>query len=343
MNCSVIAELRQWSEWIKANPAASLLKAPIPEYSLITDAAPQGWGATLSKLEKPIISPLPNQAPENLQVQPYPSRILTSTSLIAYGTWRRSERDMTSNKKELIAIDKALEVFQPKLETLRCRHILIQSDNTTAVYNINRKAAASSLYLDLRHTLERAEKLDVKLTAVHIPGVENTTTDSLSRLELSGDYQIKKAVIWPALQKINFRPNVDLFARQSNSLLPTYCSLKKVKEAKKSEAGIPENRLGNAFHINWNNLNPILHPPIPLILKSLEKFRAEGQEAAIILPDWKGQAWSSLLRKLSVKKVTLGPSEKVLKRGNLMIKRDLKLPPGKMCLHLLRSNQTLQS
>jgi ribonuclease HI len=95
---------------------------------------------------------------------------------------------MTSNKKELIAINKALEVLQPKLETLRCHHILIQSDNTTAVYNINRKAAASALYLDLRHTLERAEKQNLKLTAVHIPGVENTTTDSLSRLELSGDY-----------------------------------------------------------------------------------------------------------------------------------------------------------
>jgi hypothetical protein len=90
--------------------------------------------------------------------------------------------------------------------------------------------------------------------------------------------------------------------------------LKKVKEAKKGEAGIPENRLGNAFHINWNNLNPILHPP----------FRAEGQEAAIILPDWKGREWCSFLKKLSVKKITLGSSEKVLKRGNLMIKRDLK-------------------
>jgi hypothetical protein len=43
--------------------------------------------------------------------------------------------------------------------------------------------------------------MNLTLTAVHIPRVENTVTDSLSRLELSGDYQIKKSVIWPALQK----------------------------------------------------------------------------------------------------------------------------------------------
>jgi hypothetical protein len=52
------------------------IQHPTPKYTIITDAALQGWGATLSLLEKPKISRLPNQAPENLQVQPFPSKII---------------------------------------------------------------------------------------------------------------------------------------------------------------------------------------------------------------------------------------------------------------------------
>jgi hypothetical protein len=247
MNCSIIAEFSQWSQWIQLNPPFSLLKPPVPKYTIITDAAPQGWEATLSLLKKPKILPLPNQAPENLQIQPFPSKIVPSTSYLTFGQWRRAELDMTSNKKELIATDKGLDAFQPRLEAQGVRHILIQSDNTTAVYNINRKAAVT-LYLDLRHLLKKSEKLNLTMTAVHILGIENTTIDSLSRLELSGDYQIRKEVIWPSLKKI-FRPNIDLFARQSNALLTCYCSLKKVRNKKVSEVGIPERRLGNALQI----------------------------------------------------------------------------------------------
>jgi hypothetical protein len=87
------------------------------------------------------------------------------------------------------------------------------------------------------------------MTAIHIPGVENTTTESLSRLELSGDYQIKKEIIWPTLK-------VDLFARQSSALLTSYCSLKKVRNKKMSEVGIPERHLGNALQIKCTGLNP---------------------------------------------------------------------------------------
>jgi hypothetical protein len=95
------------------------------------------------------------------------------TVYLTFGRWRRAELDMTNNRKELIAIDKALDAFQPRLEAQGVRHILIQSDNTTAVYNINKKAAAASLYLDLRHLLKKSEKLNLIMTAIHILGIEN--------------------------------------------------------------------------------------------------------------------------------------------------------------------------
>jgi hypothetical protein len=85
MNCSIIAELRQWTQWIQLNPSFSLLKPPCPKFTIITDAAPQGWGATFSQLEKPKNIRLPNQAPENLQIQPFPSKIVPSTSFLTFG------------------------------------------------------------------------------------------------------------------------------------------------------------------------------------------------------------------------------------------------------------------
>jgi hypothetical protein len=167
---------------------------------------------------------------------------------------------------------------------------------------IARKDYAISFYLYLRRLLNKADKIGVTLTAVHIPGVENTVTDSLSCLELSGDYQIKKALLWPALKKLNFRPNVNLFARTSNALLRTFCSLKSAKAKRKRKendalAKKPESiRLGNAFQIKCSKMNPIIHHPIPLIMKSLRKFEEEGEHAVLIVPDWKGQPWSPLLK-----------------------------------------------
>jgi hypothetical protein len=101
----------------------------------------------------------------------YSSKIIQSSSFLTFATWKRKELDMTSNRKELLAIERALDHFQTHLESQSCRHILIQSDNTTAVYNINRKAAASSLYLDLRRLINKAEQM--KLSSYPGSGEQN--------------------------------------------------------------------------------------------------------------------------------------------------------------------------
>jgi hypothetical protein len=80
--------------------------------------------------------------------------------------------------------------------------------------------------------------------------------------------------------------------------------------------------MDNAMRLIWPNDKVLLiHPPIPLILQALRKFQREGKEAILIVPDWKGQIWTPLLKRLSVQKLVLGDAEIVLEKGPDMKKR----------------------
>jgi hypothetical protein len=122
----------------------------------------------------------------------------------------------------------------------------------------------------------------IAMKAAHIPGVLNDVPDALSRLEISGDYQIKARVLWRCLQQMNYYPEIDLFANTTNIDLERYCSLKVRRSENKREEGV---HIGNALHIRWTGMKLLMLPPIPLINRTLEKFVMEG---VIIVPDWKG-------------------------------------------------------
>jgi hypothetical protein len=77
--------------------------------------------------------------------------------------------------------------------------------------------------------------------------------------------------------------------------------------------------------------------PIPLILKALRKFEREGKEAVLVVPDWKGQIWTPLLKKLSVQKLVLGDAEVVLEKGPDMKKKELALPLDNIAMYLLKN------
>jgi hypothetical protein len=65
----------------------------------------------------------------------------------------------SSNKRELLAIHKALEEFSPVITKNRWNSIQILKDNTTAFYNINHKSASVNLYHSLRRLLNLMDLL----------------------------------------------------------------------------------------------------------------------------------------------------------------------------------------
>jgi hypothetical protein len=62
------------------------------------------------------------------------------------------------------------------------------------------------------------------------------------------------------------------------NLFSKFCSIRNVADRK--------GYLGNALHINWSNMTPIMYPPISLINRVLEKFLKERELGVIILLDW---------------------------------------------------------
>jgi hypothetical protein len=181
------------------------------------------------------------------------------------------------------------------------------------------------------------QKEGLQVKADYIPGEENQIADSLSRLETAGDYSLQPKVFWKAVRRLKLQPNVDLFASEYNHLLPTFGSLRK-------NFANPNN-LGNAFNISWENMCPLLHPPIPLISRTLDKFKKECREGLLIVPNWPGQKYDNLLEPLVVIKQTVGLSEQILIEGSRMKKcidahseKKLTFPPGELVMYRLRNN-----
>jgi hypothetical protein len=119
------------------------------------------------------------------------------------------------------------------------------------------------------------EGLQVKVD--YIPWEENQIPDSLRRLETAGDYSLQPKVFWKAVRQLKLQPDVDLFASKYNHLLSTFGSLRK-------SLGNPNN-LRNALNISLKNMCPLLHPPIPLISRVLDKFKTECREGLIVIPN----------------------------------------------------------
>jgi hypothetical protein len=148
---------------------------------------------------------------------------------------------------------------------------------------------------------------------------------------MSGDYQLKEEIFQRIQRMWWCYSKVDLFASKRNRLIRTYASVIPQWD--------PEN-LGNALRLNWANIKgPILlHPPIPLLLRVLKKFKEEGKIAILIAPAWKGQVWSDLLERMTISTIPLGKSENALIPGKMMKKRELHLPPGNLNAYLLRNS-----
>jgi hypothetical protein len=231
-----------------------------------------------------------------------------------FGKWtpQISSPTTSSNRRELIGVHKVVELAVPILKEKNWTSIKVLTDNQTTAYNINRKSAARSLTPSTRKFLEMIQKESLQVKADYILGEENQNADSLSRLEKAGEYSLHPKVFCKAVRHLNLLPDVNLFASKYNHLLPTFGSLRKSSRN--------PNNLGNALNISWENMCPLLHPPIPLISRVLDKFKVECRERLLVIPNWPGQKYDNLLEPLVVQKRILRLREQVLIEGYRMKK-----------------------
>ncbi|KAA6376951.1 MAG: hypothetical protein EZS28_027521, partial [Streblomastix strix] len=86
----------------------------------------------------------------------------------------------------------------------------------------------------------------------------------------------------------------------------------------------------DALNQRWKIEHPRIHPHIPLLPAVLKKIREEQIDAMIIAPQWPGQIWYTELVNENVQSFMLGWSNEILEPGTSLIKKNLKLPPGKI-------------
>jgi ribonuclease HI len=302
---ALLPQLRWWQRQLRANEPRSI-RPFVPTATIDTDASDTGWGATL-------------QRPQ------------TQLQLI-FGWWkgrmivRSSGAKVTSNEHEMRAVEITLRHAIATQQIYDCKDVLLRSDSTTVVFDVNRQAAGINLRPALRSLLRFLQQRRIRLQAVHVPGVDNVLPDALSRLSASGDYSLRPGVLERALESLEVKSDIDWFANWKNRQHKRYCTLE-----------TDSNAVGrDAMQQDWLTKLGLLHPPIPMLVRCLEKVRREQARAVLVLPAWYGQLWTPLLQEMSEKPaVALGAAETVLQIGPKMRKKGGQLPPLAMMAVLI--------
>ena len=238
--------------WIKNLPtASSYINKGNPTLTLETDASLTGWGASC----------------ENNH---------TGGAFVELDIGDT----LNINLLELKAIQFGILAFQ---ERIKChRHILIRSDNTTAVAYVKnmggRKRECNQVARDI--WLWCMEN-DIWITITYIPGVENITADFESRktndrTEWMLDTKVFNKIInmWGPL-------TIDLFASRTNTQLHRYVSWKPD----------PYALYIDAFTGTWFNEYFYAFPPFSMIGSCLQKIEQERASGVFVCPLWTTQPW----------------------------------------------------
>ena len=136
------------------------------------------------------------------------------------GNWSHSESKHHINYLEMLAILLGLQTFaKEKSDT----HIRIMCDNTTAVTVVNHMGTShsDSCNSEAKEIWEWCIDCKIWLSAAHIPGKQNLIADFEScRNQRASEWRLDRASLICALQRLHFKPDVDLFASRINHQFP---------------------------------------------------------------------------------------------------------------------------
>ena len=206
------------------------------------------------------------------------------------GLWSQVEKQLHINVLELKVVILALQHFSK--HCLK-KQVLVASDNTTVVAHINKQGGTHSTELCalMWRLLTWCNKHQITLRARHVPGSLNVIADGLSRrnqiqhIEWSLSPQIFKQItlLWE-------RPQIDLFATNLNTKLPTYVS----------PIPDPQAWVVDALNISWKNIIGYTFPPTALLPRVVQKLLSQECRLILIAPGWPTKPWFWDLMELSL-------------------------------------------
>ena len=163
-------------------------------------------------------------------------------------------------------------------------HIRVMCDNTTAVNVINHMGTSHSDSCNslAKRIWEWCIARDVWLSVAHIPGKQNLVADFESRRnQREAEWQLHKATLQNALSRLNFQPDIDLFASRINHLFLKYVSYRPDPEAFAIDA----------LSLQWSKLEIYAFPPFSVLPAVLSKIQREEAQGVVVFPDWPAQCW----------------------------------------------------
>ena len=250
--------------------------------TLCTDASNLGWGATLNNSE-------------------------------CGGRWGADEANNHINVLELKAI---LLGLQSLARDLKGSHILVKSDNTTAVAYVKNMGGCKSPNCNTVAQLIWKFAMDnnIWLSITHIEGILNVEPDALSRLFDDRTEWKLNPIVFKQLNK-HYSPGRDLFASRLNKKLAKYVSWQPE----------PDAYAVDAFSLSWSNDLMYIFAPFSMLTRVLAKLEADQGDAIVIVPLWTAQCWFPKILRL------LREPPRMLPRG----KRLLRLPFNTDLVHPL--------
>lgn len=169
--------------------------------------------------------------------------------------------------------------------------VRIATDNTTAVWYINKQGGTHSLILvELVIEIWRlALYQGAFLKAEHIPGKDNIQADYLSRMhDHHTEWMLDPLIARGLIRRFHLR--IDLFASHLNCQMDRFVSWKFHTAA----VGV------DAMSMDWRQETPYMFPPLKLLLPILRKVQREHVRALIVAPAWATQPYFPLLQRLLV-------------------------------------------
>lgn len=310
-----LEELRWWRDNLPTHNG-TCWRQSAPTWELTTDAAHQGWGATLQRLvplstrshlhpslprlnhcERPTPRPLlppttslqlhvpsPGHTPHiphvpQVGAETHPPLMTTGTLIPVRETWHEDDLRVASiNRLELEAGIRALRTLAPHVRgtTVRWR-----TDNQVTMYCVAKwKGKSEEMRQGTQQLWELCQTLRVKLIPQYLPGEENTVADELSRRVERQDWMLNP-LLFQRICKLRYRPNVDAFASRRNRQVPQFWSW--VWEPGCSAIDFFAQPLKG--HRLWCN------PPFSMITRVLQQIRDQRAETLLIVPMWVEAPW----------------------------------------------------
>ena len=251
--------------WTESSNLSSGREFVPPSHTVVvtTDASNEGWGghANLETESGPLFS----------------------------GIWTQKERHCHINVLELRAIRLTLQLLTP---SVAAKSVLVECDNTTAVSYLNKQGGTHSeiLYKESLLLYTWAQSHQVRLRAIHRPGVDNELADFLSRNRPDPSEWVLSQKVCDRLFRMWSLPQVDLFASHQNHRLPVWFG----------RYPHPQAAAHDALSQCWTGLSVYAFPPKSLLLQTVVKLRNDGvRDAIVIAPNWPRRTWFPLLQEMA--------------------------------------------